>query len=98
MRDQACIAINLTWDSGCHFEVQQCRQKITSGGRAFKSVTPVSLSLHTYISSMSSRRSREDDRDDSHRRSKKHSRRDRNSHSDDEDHLVKKARSMIKGM
>ncbi|KAG2175185.1 hypothetical protein INT44_007673 [Umbelopsis vinacea] len=45
---------------------------------------------------MSSRRSREDDREDSHRRSKKHSRRDRHSQSDDEDHLIKKARSMIK--
>ncbi|KAI8578471.1 hypothetical protein K450DRAFT_246986 [Umbelopsis ramanniana AG] len=45
---------------------------------------------------MSSRRSREDDREDSHRRSKKHSRRDRTSQSDDEDHLIKKARSMIK--
>ncbi|KAH8551571.1 hypothetical protein BGW37DRAFT_467534 [Umbelopsis sp. PMI_123] len=45
---------------------------------------------------MSSRRSREDNRDDGHRHSKKHSRRDRDLQSDDEDHLVKKARSMIK--
>jgi hypothetical protein len=37
------------------------------------------------------------DEDDSHRRSGKHSRRDRDPRSDEEDELVKQARSMIKG-
>ncbi|CAM0143165.1 hypothetical protein VKS41_008620 [Umbelopsis sp. WA50703] len=43
-----------------------------------------------------SRRSREDDRDGSRHKSKKHSRRDRYSDDDSDDELIRKARSMIK--